>query len=112
MTARHFLVVAPFDPGDETGRFDVEHPPGCPVINQGDDKHPVLVENCGVGFHVDYYGITEYFVHADDDDSPDTGRERVLTGRHEIEAWHEVHRGPDYVEHSAGLRIRSAREAS
>jgi hypothetical protein len=101
---RHFLVVAPFDPENGDDLLSVEHPPDCPtlVIDRDPDGNPVTVENCAVGFYVDQYGISEYFEHADD--GADVVQP-VPVGRHEIEAWHEIHRGFDYVEHSAGLRL-------
>lgn len=103
---QHFLVVAPFDPDDDTDRFDVEHPDDCPrlVVDRGPDGEPVTVENCAVGFYIGEYGVTEYFCHIDDVDG-DRGQEKVAPGRHEIEAWHEVHRHPEYTEYDAGVRL-------
>lgn len=107
MSGQHFLVVAPFDPESGDGLLEVEHPPGCPMVDQGDDDHPVLVPNCAVGCHIDHYGISEFFEHADEDGPPVV--EPVPVGRHEIEAWHERHVGPDGVEYSAGIRLVAGR---
>lgn len=91
MSGTHVLVVAPFDPESDDDRFDVEHSPDCPLLHVDDDEdgNPILIENCGVGFHLDQYGFTAYFLHADDQDSIDTGQQRVPAGRHEIELWTE-----------------------
>ncbi len=99
----HYLVVAPFDPESDESLLDVEHPPGCPEVNRGTDEHPVMVENCAVGFWIEQYGISEYFEHADDDGAGVV--EPVPEGRHEIEAWHREYRGPHATEYGAGLRL-------
>lgn len=109
----HFLVVHPWDSEAEpSDLIEVEHPPGCPTVMQyeGDDEHPgVVVENCAVGFYINEHGLSEYFGHADDPDRDDrfSFPEWVGPGRHEIEAWHEVHPGGPWgpTEYDAGIRL-------
>lgn len=100
----HFLIVGPFDPDDETDRFDVEHPADCPASDRQDGFY--VDYDCEVAMHVEHEGIDTYFIHADD---PAKGwdQDRVTTGRHEIEAWSIRHpAGPwGSEEWSAGLRL-------
>lgn len=103
----HYLIVGPFDPDDDTDRFDVEHPADCPTIKMYDSPEgPVLVENCGVGYHVDAAGIDGWFQHADDPAPSGYRLERVPAGRHRIEARSDTVRyAYGVVEHDGGLRV-------
>jgi hypothetical protein len=106
----HYIVVEPWEPDvDPDELIQVEHPADCPTIVRyaGDGEHPDVVElNCDVGFYVGEHGLSEYFVHADDEDANDYA-ERVGPGRHEIEAWHVTHPGGPWgaTEYDAGLRL-------
>jgi hypothetical protein len=99
---QHYLVVAPFDPDDDTDRFEIEHPAGCPTELIYDGR--VLVYQCHEALEEDN-GITEYFRHTDDPDPTDPHTQPVGVGRHPIEAWVEKINGWEFTEYRTGLAL-------
>jgi hypothetical protein len=97
----HYLVVQPFDPDDDTDRFDIEHP-SCATeeIYGGAAVH----YTCAVEAHVEAAGIDGYFRHADDPHG-DLRRTPVGVGWHRIEAWQEAVRTLAGMEYNAGLQL-------
>lgn len=104
----HVLIVEPFDPDDDTDRYEIEHPANCPTIathTSADGQHVAWEYRCAVAHYEYEEGVSGFFRHADDPAPDDPYLPAVGVGRHLIEAWHRALRHVDGTEYEGGLRL-------
>jgi hypothetical protein len=102
----HVLVLSYDEDGD--AEFEIEHHDDCPTVARWDGE--VLDYDCAVGMEVASSGIEFSFSGTPEEDHSYAEPLRV-PGRYLIEWWTETHRGFDYTEYDAGLRLVYPEEA-
>ena len=102
----HVLVLSYDEHGD--AEFDIEHHDDCPTVARWDGE--VVDYDCAVGVEVASSGVEFSFSGTAEEDHSYAEPLRV-PGRYLIEWWSQTHRGFDYTEYDAGLRLVYPEEA-
>lgn len=102
----HVLVLSYDEDGEP--EYDIEHHDDCPTVARYDGS--VVDYDCAVGYEVMCAGL-DYAFPAKPEHANPYGEQLAVPGRYLIEFWTETHRGFDYTEHDAGLRLVYPEEA-